>query len=361
VVTPLRDAQVEVSVVGRGYGETVLVHLGWRDWLVVDSCTEDAAPAAPYAPLYLERIGVRFETVRWLLASHWQDDHVGGFSAMVRLCGRAEVFISEAMRSKEFVSLVHAEVAEPPGRISSGIREMRETLGELRARRRDVQQARADQRLFVDDAHGVLREIWALSPSNAASLRCKRAFVTEALPTATERRRIRAPESNETSVALFVRVGPVVVLLGADLEHEAADDRGWNAVLASRGRPRERASLFKLAHHGADNGDHPDVWTEMLDEQVVVALTPYGAAVRPRSDDADVARTCARTNDAYIAGPRQVRLARASSPVEKIRRRALRSAAVSERPLGHVQCRRNLDADAWTVALDGTAATLCHG
>lgn len=350
---------MEVSVVGRGYGECVLVHLGGGDWLIVDCCLVEPEPPTPYPPLYLERIGVPFEEVRWLLASHWHDDHVAGFGALTHLCSAATVYMSEALRSQEFASLARAPIEEPPGRIGSGVREMRQTLGALKESRRTVEQARADQRLFLDEMGGQTREIWALSPSNAASLRAKRAFVEEAFPAAVQRRRVRAPSPNEASVALHIRVGDVVVLLGADLQNETATDRGWKAVLGSRGRPRERASLFKLAHHGADNGDHREVWTGMLEQDVVAALTPYGEGRRPRPDDADVARICSYTSEAYIAGPRRVRLPKASSPVEKVRRKAVKSAVVSERPLGHVRCRRRIGADAWVVELEGAAERLC--
>jgi beta-lactamase superfamily II metal-dependent hydrolase len=357
-LTPPALDQVEVSVVGRGYGECVLVHLGWGDWLVVDSCIEQREPPAPYAALYLEQIGVPFEAVRWLLASHWHDDHVAGFGALVQLCSSAEVFMSEAMRSEEFISLSFVGAGEPPGRISSGIKEMRRTLTTLRVDNRKVQQARADQRLYVDNVHGVTREIWALSPSNAASLRAKQAFVAESLPTLADRRRVLSPSPNEASVALLIRVGDAVALLGADLEHTKTSDRGWNAVLSSPGRPQDRASLFKLAHHGADNGDHPDVWTQMLEPDVIAALTPYGTGVRPRPDDADVSRICARAADAYIAGPRRVKRPRASSPVEKVRRKAVRSSVIAERPLGQIRCRRSISDDNWDVALHGTAERL---
>lgn len=74
-----------------------------------------------------------------MLASHWHDDHTAGFSAQVRLCPRAEVFLSEALASEEFVQLATLDVEEPPGAIGSGRREMRGTLLELRASSRAVQ------------------------------------------------------------------------------------------------------------------------------------------------------------------------------------------------------------------------------
>jgi len=334
--------------------------LGWGDWLVVDSCVATANPPTPYAPLYLDRIGVPFEDVRWPLASHWHDDHTAGFSAQVRLCSGAEILISEALASEEFIALAMLEVDEPPAVITSGRHEMRGVMDELRASGRAVQQARADVRLFLDDSHGVTREIWALSPSTAASVRSKQAFASEFLLMATARKRLPAPQPNETSVVLLIRVGDVVALLGADLENHPAPDRGWKALLASAGRPRDRASLYKVAHHGADNGDHPDVWAELLDDDVLAALTPYGAGRRPGPDEADVARICECTSNAHVAGPLRVKLPRASSPVEKVRRRAVRSATVSERPLGHVRCRRELADDAWSVTLDGEARRLCQ-
>jgi len=324
----------------------------------VDSFVATADPPTPYAPLYLNHLGVRFEDVRWVLASHWHDDHTAGFGAQVRLCANAEVMISEALRSEEFIALALAKVAEPPGVISSGRHEMRAMLNELRATQRSVQQARADTRLFLDDSHGVIREIWALSPSNAASLSAKESFASQLVPLA-DRKRLPAPKANETSVALLIRVGPVIALLGADLENHPADDRGWKAVLGSSGRPRDRASFYKISHHGADNGDHPDIWTDLLDAEVVAALTPYGAGRRPRPDASDIARICAHTRDAYIAGPLRVKVPRSSSPVEKVRRRAIRSAVVSERPFGHVRCRQKLADGAWSVDLDGEAGRLC--
>lgn len=355
-----RDAEVEVSVIGRGYGECIVVHLGWGDWLVVDCCLKEKDPPAPYPALYLDELGVGFDRVSLLLASHWHDDHVAGLGALTNLCTQARFLTPEALRSREFVALVLAPGEEPAGRISSGIREMRSVLETLRDRRQEPQLALADQRCFSDVKDGVEREVWVLSPSNAASLRARRAFIQEGLEDRLEGRHVSAPTPNEASVALFIRVGDVRVLLGADLENHPAGDRGWNAVLDSAGRPRETASLFKVAHHGAPNGDSPRVWEEMLDDDVIATLTPYGRGSRPRPDDADVARILGRTTAAYIAGPRNVRLPRASSPVEKIRRKALSNARVAERPFGHVRCRSAVGAPAWNVEFEGAAGPLAR-
>lgn len=358
-LTPPGDREIEVSVVGRGYGECVIVHAGCGEWLIVDSCVEERGSPNSYATKYLDQIGVSPDSVRWLLASHWHDDHVAGFTDLVDRCAAARVYFSEAMRSEEFVALALVDVDEPAGALSSGIAEMRKVLRRLKASERKPEQARADQRLHADTVNAHDREIWALSPSNAASLNAKASFAQDRVDTLPDRRRISAPSPNESSVALLIWVGDAVCLLGADLQTTTAADRGWEAVLASEGRPRKPASIYKVAHHGAPNGDTPQIWEELLERDVVAALTPYGAGVHPRPDDDDVRRICARTADAYLAGPRTVRRTKASAPVEKMRRRAGTKAVISERPMGHVRARFLLDQPGWTVSLHGEAQKLC--
>ena len=95
--------------------------------------------------------------------------------------------------------------------------------------------------------------------------------------------------------------------------------RSYGPRLASSGGGNVRIWYMQTA-----GGDNPDVWTEMLDDHVVAALTPYGTGRRPRPDDDDVTRICGHTSEAFIAGPRHARLPRApcswrnrASPVKR--------------------------------------------
>ena len=51
------DAEVEVSLIGPGYGECVVIHLGGNRWMVVDSCL-DKESGRPAALIHLEKMGV---------------------------------------------------------------------------------------------------------------------------------------------------------------------------------------------------------------------------------------------------------------------------------------------------------------
>ena len=36
--TAPKEEEIEVSIIGPGYGECILLHVGHNDWVVVDSC-----------------------------------------------------------------------------------------------------------------------------------------------------------------------------------------------------------------------------------------------------------------------------------------------------------------------------------
>jgi glyoxylase-like metal-dependent hydrolase (beta-lactamase superfamily II) len=96
---------VEVSVFGHGYGECVVVHTGGGHWLVVDSCTLRES-GRPVALAYLDAIGVAPSSIRWIVATHWHDDHVAGIGAMFQAANEAAFIASSALRGKEFLALV---------------------------------------------------------------------------------------------------------------------------------------------------------------------------------------------------------------------------------------------------------------
>jgi glyoxylase-like metal-dependent hydrolase (beta-lactamase superfamily II) len=96
-VAPDRDC-VEVSLFGPGYGECIVVHLGFDDWIVVDSCIEPDS-GKPIALAYLEAIGVAYSRIALVTASHWDDDHIRGISEVFREATGAQFVCSSAMAS----------------------------------------------------------------------------------------------------------------------------------------------------------------------------------------------------------------------------------------------------------------------
>jgi glyoxylase-like metal-dependent hydrolase (beta-lactamase superfamily II) len=80
-VEPPAHDQFEVSIIGPGRGECVILHLGNNDWCVVDSCL-DRNSSQPAAVEYLQSLGGdALGGVRLVIATHWHDDHIRGLAS----------------------------------------------------------------------------------------------------------------------------------------------------------------------------------------------------------------------------------------------------------------------------------------
>ena len=83
---PPRADEIEISLFGPGCGESLVLHLGHGDWMIVDSCIDNVS-AGPASLRYLRDLGIDpARQVKWILTTHWHDDHIRGLSATLRLC-----------------------------------------------------------------------------------------------------------------------------------------------------------------------------------------------------------------------------------------------------------------------------------
>src|SRR5258708_29371462 len=80
--SPPGASEVEVSVFGTGFGESIVVHLGENSWIVVDSCRSPTT-RLPVPLEYLTRMGVNLaEHIALIVATHWDDDHIDGLAEL---------------------------------------------------------------------------------------------------------------------------------------------------------------------------------------------------------------------------------------------------------------------------------------
>ena len=132
-IHPPRPEEIEVSLFGPGYGESVLLHVGSNNWIIVDSCI-DRISKAPLPLAYLSEIGVDpAKNVKLLIATHWHDDHIRGLSLILKECASTEFVCSAAMGSREFETLVSA-YRRRSMMVSTGVKEFLEILNILEER-----------------------------------------------------------------------------------------------------------------------------------------------------------------------------------------------------------------------------------
>jgi beta-lactamase superfamily II metal-dependent hydrolase len=335
--------EFEVSVFGPGRGECILVHLGYNEWCMIDSCVE-RGKSFPAAVEYLKELGqATLDGVLLVLATHWHDDHIGGISASLREFTNAQFACSSALGQQQFLTLVQLQMKSLQG--NTGVDEFGEILKILQERKlRGIHRTQVTPVWAIQDRQILHRNqsgrtfqttITALSPSDV-TVKLALNKIANLMPQQDQlQRRITNRPPNEASVVLLIEVGNRRALLGADLEHSGHAGEGWIAILNSS-QCVQPAQIFKVAHHGSSNADCPDVWQKLLDPNPIAVLTPFTSG-KGLPQDNDITRLKSRTLNLYCTAQLKAKLPKRDHVVEKKLKDRKRFAV--EGKLGHVRIR----------------------
>ena len=332
-----------------------MIHYGHGEWLIVDSCVDEAGE--PAALLYLKRIGVDVATaVRLIAVTHWHDDHIRGMAKLIRDCRQAEFVCPGAFREKEFLTLV-AAFSDGAMMRQTGVQEMTDIISLLRQRRTTVQLA-TENRLLLQRLGC---KLWALSPSDAATIAAMTHLAAQMPQSMQSKAAVAAPTPNHLSVALLAQFADSAILLGGDVLRFNDRNRGWLRIAdlyAAYDHPV--SNILKAPHHGSLGADCHEMWDRLLSPRPIAVLTPFlrGNVVLP--SPTDVARICERTGEAYItATPHQTRPPRRSSAVEKTVADVLKNRRLRSPKFGRITLRSDSRQPVnWTVKLSGAAYRL---
>ena len=169
-------------------------------------------------------------------------------------------------------------------------------------------------------------------------------------------------EPNLMSVVIYVEIGEISMLLGADLEQHADGRRGWAAVLSDTTLPKAKSIVFKIPHHGSETTFSPDVWNELLAKSPLAVTTPWVRGNRRLPSASDIGRLVARTPHGFISSMPIVGQSTVTRPA--MVERQLREMGVRinrmEPQMGAVQFRNDGTSDwsRWTVTLHEAARPL---
>ena len=247
--------EIEITLFGPGYGEAIAIHLGDDAWILVDSCV-DPDSRNPAAETYLSAIGVPSSSVKALVASHWHDDHVRGFSQLAAIYSDAELNISAVFSDAEAEVFLAAYNGAAAPKLTRGTGEMYRAL-KARDSAFHVSQRSNILERSVGQPPRVVR-VTAMSPVPAA-MAGSLARMAEYIPGVRRDDGIgHAPEFGPNIEAVVIRIdwGSDAILLGADLEEHPK--HGWSAVISDPWcAARKPAGLYKVAHHGSHTSDDP--------------------------------------------------------------------------------------------------------
>ena len=345
--TPPSKNEIEISVFGPGIGEAIVIHVGDNEWLIVDSCI-DRTNRIPIAIKYLKDLNVDISSsVKFFIVTHWHDDHIRGASSILRECEGAIFACSGAIRPDEFVEFCSSSRGALME--SSGLDEFNDILEILSSRTDDgrkvsrgPQWAIADRKLLHLPKEGRCFnvEVHALSPSDAAMTLALREIGQMMPKPGAPKRRVISQTPNHASVALWVIIGDLNILLGSDLENRPPSNLGWKAVLVSKNKPAGRAMVVKVPHHGSSNGYNRDMWTQMVSCDAIALLTPFASGVKPLPSTTDINRIRKNVPRIYCTGrPSGWHPPRRPPSVERTIRETVRTHRLIHGRMGHVRVR----------------------
>ncbi len=305
--------EMELSLFGPGYGESVVIHVGNNSWILIDSCLNPKSNH-PASLDYLQQLGVDVKnSVKLIVASHWHDDHVRGISSIYRECVSASLVLSEALDKGSFRKL-RLSSEFPDTSTSRGIDEFIEIFRILNERETQnpkfehLQSAGPNKLVYRSDILLGNRKVdvsaHTLSPSHNA-MRYANETLSQFLPKECQpKKRIQSEGPNYFAVVLWIEVNDHKILLGSDLENTGESNTGWSAIIdRSLIIPDKRARVFKVPHHGSSSGHDARLWDRHLQKNSLALLSPFILGRNRLPSEKDLQRIASLTSNAYITAP----------------------------------------------------------
>jgi len=301
----------EINLIGTGgrYGESLLVHLGNNEWIVVDSCINPRTNKILPLELIIEK-SIKPEQIKYVICTHWHDDHIKGISKIFEYATDADFVFARANDPKKFFQMLGCDYKKINYYTSnSSTLEFHECIGLLEERNRQPIYAFVDRVIHNTSYLDLPVEIYSLSPSDYSSLKFDEQLSYLMNEFLQSNKKIPYVNPNHRSVALLLKLGQHDVILGSDLQMIKDDNRlGWGHIISSSRTFRgiDTPNYFKIPHHGSENGFIPDLWDNTLSKNATSSMTPWkvGKYELPPQRMVDLYKSY--TNDLYITStPKQ--------------------------------------------------------
>lgn len=290
--------EIEITILGinENAGESIVLHIGNGDWIVIDCCKTREGVNLP--KFYLESLGVGFENVIRVACTHLHSDHITGLSEVLSDCENAR-FAYPLIGDENTLRYILAQYNLDKGLPNDG------TFGEfmkcVRVAKKEKKECiilNIDSPIFVDDT----RHVMGVSPSRKMNEIYQYKLLKYKLGDPIPEQMLK---TNFCSVATILNIGKVHAILGADLEANRQNKapirscigtcirkskRGWcNVFTASQYFPCYKYDYIKIPHHSSATGFCDSLWVNHMTSPVVGTSTVFleGANALPTQDMID--------------------------------------------------------------------------
>lgn len=295
---PLPD-EFQINVLGgASEGESIVLHFGNNRWMIVDSCVvgDDVLPLR-----FLSDIRVSYDSVEYVVCTHWHADHVKGLGKVLDNCEKAK-FVIPILSQSEIMPSYFALKIYKKDLSSLDYKTVKDEYCYCMnlAKKRDViSYTIKDTNIFRNQVNGHSVSIDALSPSNEMYTKYQILWSTIDKMRFLE----SGVDPNKGSMAIAISVDDKLhFLLGADLEcNRAKNDASLgDCELKCRIRGRsgwcnlhtdsnihksyEEYDYVKIVHHSSKTGYCPDFWEKNVKKDVVGVSTVFSKDNLPQRD-----------------------------------------------------------------------------
>ena len=270
------DVELVLIGTGGGYGESILIKIAARSWIIVDSCINPETKE-PLPLEYLRNLGVDYRNnVVKIICTHWHDDHIRGISKLLKECSKAQFSPTRINDTRKFMAFVDIdEKIHAEGGIRS-TKEFKKCAEILEERGIPANRLNSNMLVYKEQHKGVDFELFALSPSDFVVQQFDYELSNIIKRVFEKKLAIVSESPNDKSVVLLLKFGKQRVLLGADLEVGDNPKKGWIDILDNSLVTDEiKANLFKISHHGSENGYHKRIFEELVQTDSTLKLTPW--------------------------------------------------------------------------------------
>jgi hypothetical protein len=337
------ETDFELSMFGNGFGECIVLHLGDKKWIVVDSMVTEP-DGDSVAESYLRWIGVDIQTqLSYIVLTHSHTDHIAG-SYKLAMRSHARVAISAAVMGSDLNKLFET-VNLPSGVIASNAAsELVSILREKRIRGTlipDVDLLASDRKPLHNASLpcGSCVSVEALAPTREAVFAKTLDRHNDGVAAPLEKGLVPVLDHNNCSVVLLVKYGGTSALLGGDLEKKHPYISWDRIVEDSRGEVK--ATHFKVPHHGSRGSHVQDVWESLLVVNPLAYVSTYARLADPIPTMRDIDRMRSLAGSVYVTNHH-----RKSPPSTNAKRRALSSKGfvhiASQGKLGLIRLRQTI-------------------
>lgn len=294
----------ELSLIGTGggYGESIVIHLGDNNWIVVDSCINPVTKNN--LPLdFLDSRGVDVsKDVKLIICTHWHDDHILGISDLLTSCKSSNFCMAPSTDRKKFLQLIQLDYNKAKTEASaSSTSEIAKCFDILKERKSTITRACQDKILISFKNDSIESKVYSLSPSDFVLTEFDHEISTLITEYGNPDRKIVIQSPNDKSVVLLIEVNDKKVLLGSDLEVCSNNQKGWLCILEkSQCIGSTKSSLFKVPHHGSSTAYHPRIWEQLLEPNSICFLTPFSKGAKKIPDKEMLGCILNHTNYLYI-------------------------------------------------------------